>query len=277
MAATFDLEAVEAALQGTRFAGKLQHFARIDSTNTYALQQAQAGAPDGCVYLADEQSAGRGRSNHTWHSVTGDGLYLSVLLRPQLTLRNALWLALATGLAIQHAIRQTLGVTTDIRWPNDLLVGRRKCGGVLVETAAATDATTPLRYAVVGIGINLNHTSFPAELAESATSLWLAGGQPVSRELLLPPLLRALQQEFERLEREVHGLPESAGLLQRFAASSSWVHGKQVRVSEMGGYTGQTDGLDPQGFLRVRTEDGTVRTVLSGGVREMEERRGGKA
>jgi BirA family transcriptional regulator, biotin operon repressor / biotin---[acetyl-CoA-carboxylase] ligase len=266
---SFDLSTVAAALANTEFADKLQHLPSVGSTNVLALEAAQAGAAHGSVWIADEQTAGRGRSDHKWHSAAGDGLYVSVLLRPRMALADALWLSLATGLAAQAAIATVVGLTPDIRWPNDLLIGSKKCGGILVETSTASQPNAPamLRYAVVGVGININHQSFPAELEALATSLRRESGKPWARELILIELLRALGKEIALLEAELRGTSTEAALLDRFAAASSWVRGKHVSVDEAGGYTGLTDGLDARGFLRVAGDDGVLHTVLSGGVR----------
>lgn len=156
-------------------------------------------------------------------------------------------------------------MAVDIRWPNDLLLNGRKCGGILVETAVEGEM---LRYAVIGVGINVNHAEFPVELEALATSLRRESGAEVSREALLAALLRSLDREIGLLLREYGGEMVGPGLLTRFAAASSWVRGKQVRVDEGGGYTGVTSGLDERGFLLVHGDDGAMRTVLSGGVRE---------
>ena len=266
--------ALRAALVGTRFPARLHHFPTAESTNTLLLEAAANGAPEGTVYLADAQTRGRGRGGHIWHSSPGDGLYLSVLAKPALPLREALWISLATGLAAKCAIRSTTGLTLDIRWPNDLLLPQssgpaKKLGGILVETAmrpaASPDQDALLRYAVIGIGLNLNHASFPPELDSIATSLRIATGQPQSRNALLIALLRALDFELNQLEAH------APDLLTRFTAASTWVRGKRVHVPEQGGYTGTTAGLDPNGYLLVDADDHTQRTVLSGGVRESTE------
>jgi BirA family biotin operon repressor/biotin-[acetyl-CoA-carboxylase] ligase len=267
---SFDLAGVSAALTETVFAGRMQHLRSVGSTNVLALEAAQAGAPHGCVWVADEQTAGRGRGGHGWHSTAGDGLYVSVLLRPQMALLDALWLSLAAGLAVRAAIAAVTGLVADIRWPNDLLLGNRKCGGVLVETsvvASQSNAPALLRYAVIGVGINVNHERFPSELENIATSLRREGGQAWSREDVLVEFLRAFDREIGLLETELREKSARSGLLKRFAAASSWVRGKRVRVEESGGYTGVTDGLDARGFLRVAGDDGVLHTVLSGGVR----------
>jgi len=269
---TFDLKAVEAGIVGTEFAGRVIHLPTVDSTNTLALEAAQAGVRDG-VWVADEQTAGRGRSGHVWHSTVGDGLYISALIAPSLPMTAALMMSLATGLAARTAIAESTGVDVDIRWPNDLLVHNRKCGGILVETAVAPSAIPEgeamLRYAIIGVGINLNHESFPPDIAPVATSLRIVSGKTVSREAVLIALLRALSNELRLLSEEVRGNKQRGGLLHRFADASTWVVGKQVRVEEGGGYTGVTAGLDASGFLLVDSENGVRRTVLSGGVREL--------
>ena len=259
----FDLKAVEEGVAETRFGGRVMHFAQVGSTNKLAMEAAAAGARDG-VWVADEQTAGRGRGGHAWHSAAGDGLYVSALVMPRIPLSHAAKIPLATGLAGRAAIEEVTGLVADIRWPNDLMIGEQKCGGVLVESASEG---AMLRYAVIGVGINVNHESFPAELSEQATSLRIEGGREYEREPLLAALLRHLDGEVEGLEKAWWGTENGPDLLQRFAAVSSWAAGKRVRVGEAGGYTGTTRGLDSKGFLLVEDDHGTLRTVLSGGVR----------
>ena len=259
--------ALRSALVGTRFPARLHHFPTADSTNTLLLEAAANGAPEGTIYLADAQTKGRGRGGHTWHSSPGDGLYLSVLAKPRLPLREALWLSLATGLAVQTAIKSVTGLDADIRWPNDILLPQpsspgKKIGGILVESAVEPGEDAMLRYAVIGIGLNINHETFPPELAPIATSLRIATNQPQSRNALLIAILRALDLELTQLEAH------QPNLLERFTAASTWVRGKRVHVPEQGGYNGTTAGLDPNGYLLVDADDHTRRTVLSGGVRD---------
>ncbi|MBS1800681.1 MAG: biotin--[acetyl-CoA-carboxylase] ligase [Acidobacteria bacterium] len=264
-----DLESVRASIAGTQFAAQVQHYSSVSSTNTLALEAAQNGARSG-VWVADEQTAGRGRGGHQWHSSPDDGLYVSALVAPELPANDALRLSLSTALAVRSAIERTTNLTVDIRWPNDLLIHRKKCGGILVETAVSPsqrNKPASLKYAVIGIGINLNHESFPLDLAALATSLRIACGHTISREQLLASLLCDLDEEVLRLARDSH---RTSDLLERFTEASTWVRGKRVRVDEMGGYTGVTAGLDEQGFLKVDSDDGVKRTVLSGGVREIE-------
>ena len=248
-------------LKGTIFAGRVQRFQSIASTNSAVLADAASkpGLPEGTVYIADEQTGGRGRGGHTWHSPPGVGLYLSALLRPRLAPDGLVGITLAAGMVAAEAIEQVARVQCDLRWPNDLLVAGKKTGGILAEMNSGNGNAL-----VVGFGINVNHSSLPPELQESATSLFLATGRRHEVTALAAALLQFFDREYRRLRED--GLRP---LLGRFAQRSSYVRGRHVFVGESGGYEGVTDGLDERGFLRVRTASG-VRTVISGGVRAVE-------
>ena len=255
----YHLAALEAALAGSSFAGRLHFSALTGSTNTDALEAARAGAPHGSVYFADEQREGRGRGDHGCQSVAGQGLYVSVLLRPSLPAARLPLLPLAAGLAAADAIHAASGLTADLRWPNDLLIGERKCGGILAESKIKGGAVA---FAVVGVGINVHQRGFDAGLAAAATSLDLETGRRISRQALLIALL-------ESLEREALGLQEeSAGtaIAERLEEASTWVRGRRVDVHGPQACTGVTAGLDEHGFLRIDTADGRV-TVQTGGIR----------
>jgi len=274
MSAEFDLRSVEQGLLGTRFEGRVRHFASVDSTNELALYAAQGGAKWG-VWVADEQTAGRGRGGHMWHSAPGDGLYCSALVTPRVPMSYARDLPMATGLAVQAGVLEATGLQLDLRWPNDLMLGDRKCGGILVESASETaqrdtwrkEVGPELRYAVIGIGLNVGHRTFPAELTKVATSLYLETDRDFDRATVLSSVLKHLDEEVKRIRRSWLGTDNGPNLYQRFNAASSWVSGKRVTVEEGGGYTGFTRGLDSQGFLQVEEDTGVIRTVLSGGVR----------
>jgi BirA family transcriptional regulator, biotin operon repressor / biotin---[acetyl-CoA-carboxylase] ligase len=261
---SFDLDTLHRELGETPFAGKIRHFPTIDSTNTLAMREAEQGQASHTVYLADEQTAGRGRGAHAWQSAAGSGLYVSILLRPQIAPADILWLSLATGLAVQAAVRDVTSIAPDIRWPNDLLLAGRKFGGILTELNAEV---TRVRHAVIGIGINVHQPSFPPDLSTLATSLRIETGRDWSRQDLLVSLLRHLQNEIDLLTAPRQLDAATADIRNRLIAGSTWVQGKSVTVTESDTFSGITDGLDSRGFLRVRTAQG-VRTVLSGGVRE---------
>jgi len=259
----FDLAAMDDALGGTPFAGKLRFLPTIDSTNTLAMREAEAGAVEGLVCFADEQTAGRGRGVHSWQSSPGSGLYVSVLLRPRIAPADVLWLSLAAGLAVREAVREITSLEADLRWPNDLLLGPKKFCGILTELNAEV---TRVRHLVVGIGINVHRERFPEELSHQATSLYIETGKHWPRQELLIALLKALHRETLAIE-SANLARATQSILTRLEQSSTWIRGKGVQVDEAGGYSGVTAGLDARGFLLVETADG-LRTVLSGGVRE---------
>lgn len=256
----FDLAALDADLASTLFAGKL-HFASVtSSTNADAIAAARDGSPHGSVYFADEQLAGRGRGDHRWISVAGEGLYVSVLLRPQIPVSHLPLLPLAAGLAAAEAIRAVSGLIVDLRWPNDLLVGPRKTGGILVESKTESEGLP--HVVVVGIGINVHQRAFPPGLATPATSLDLESGKRHSRQTLLAELLKSL-------EREACALADPAAAKEisvRVEKASTWICGRKVEVHGPQSCTGVTAGLDEHGFLRVATASGLV-TVQTGGLR----------
>lgn len=260
----FDLASLTAELRATPFAGQLHWFHSIDSTNTHAMHAGELGAPHGSVYVAEQQTGGRGRGGHTWISPSGSGLYLSVLLRPQLAPGDALWISLAAGLAVHQAIGEVTTLKADLRWPNDLLLGRKKFCGILTEMNAEA---TRVRHMVVGIGINVLATSLRPELHSIATSLEEETGLCWSRQEILCALLKALHVEVDALVNPATQAEAKQSILARLTTASSWIQGKRVRVEESEGYRGRTAGLNEQGFLLVETAKG-IRTVLSGGVRE---------
>lgn len=228
------------------------------------MAKGEAGAPDGSVYFADEQTAGRGRGAHNWESPPGSGLYASVLLRPALAPADVLWLSLAAGLAVRDAIQQVTFLECDLRWPNDLLLGRRKFCGILTELNAEV---TRVRHLVIGLGINVNQPQFPDELGDLATSLHIETGRDWPRQELLIALLQSLHREVSALTAPGNLRDATASILTRLERASTWIRGKKVFVEEGEGYAGVTEGLDARGFLQVRTDNG-LRTVFSGGVRE---------
>jgi len=260
----FDILALKAALARTPFAQNLHFYPTIHSTNTLLMQQADAGAPEGTVYFADEQTAGRGRGAHSWESPPGSGLYVSILLRPRIAPADVLWLSLAAGLAVREAVKQVASLEADLRWPNDLLLGPKKFCGILTELNAEV---TRVRHLVVGIGINVHQEQFPKELSHLATSLHIETGKHWPRQELLVALLKALYREANDLATNLPQATQS--ILARLEQSSSWIKGKRVHVDEGECYTGTTAGLDSRGFLFVQTAAG-LRTVLSGGVRALE-------
>jgi BirA family transcriptional regulator, biotin operon repressor / biotin---[acetyl-CoA-carboxylase] ligase len=255
----FDLAALETEIANTVFAGKLHYLPTTASTNSDAMAAARNAAPHGSVYLSDEQLAGRGRGDHSWISASGEGLYVSVLLRLQIPAAHVPFLPLAVGLAAADAIHAVSGLAVDLRWPNDLLIGPCKIGGILVE--AGIDSKS-LPYAVLGIGINVHQRAFPPDLATAATSLDLEANRHIARQDLLLALLKSLQQEALALANS----DAANEVIARAEKASTWLCGRRVEVHGPQGCNGVTAGLDENGFLRVTTAEGLV-TVQTGGLR----------
>jgi BirA family transcriptional regulator, biotin operon repressor / biotin---[acetyl-CoA-carboxylase] ligase len=227
----------------------------IDSTMHEAVRLADAGCASGTVVGADEQTAGHGRFGRVWHSARDTGLYFSIVLRPETDPATTPLVTFALGLAAAEAIRQTASVACDLRWPNDVLIGDRKCAGILTQLHGSA--------VVAGIGVNVNQAEFPVDVAGIATSLRIATGMEQSREALLVALIDEIDQHTDLLARQ--GAPVILGL---FTHASTYVSGRRVTVdAPEGSITGTTAGLTPAGFLRLALDDGREETIVAGGVR----------
>jgi BirA family transcriptional regulator, biotin operon repressor / biotin---[acetyl-CoA-carboxylase] ligase len=245
----FDVASVRARLPGRQ----IEWFQSVSSTMTIAARLACDGCASGTIVGADGQVAGIGRHGHSWQSEACAGLYVSIVLRLPLAARDLPLVMLALGLAMQEAITQVTGLAPDLRWPNDVLIDERKCAGILAQLDG--DAV------IAGIGINVNHTNFPSEIAPLATSLYLAGRRDISREDLLVSLIHEVDNYCKILSED--GVP---AILRMFTRASTYASGRRVRVDNQL-LEGVTCGLDPAGFLVVRSDDGKETTILAGGVR----------
>lgn len=231
----------------------------IPSTMTEASRLAAAGAPPGTVVGADEQTAGQGRHGRSWHSEPDAGLYVSIILRREFAPDALPVVTLALGLAAREAIYKATDLACDLRWPNDVLIGARKCAGILTILESSIRASA----IIAGIGINVNHSVFPAELSGIATSLRMASGRVHSRERLLIELLRSVDAYCDLLASDGR-----AAVIDAFARASSYVSGRRVCVEQDGGeLRGTTAGLTASGFLILRADDGRESVIVAGGVR----------
>ncbi len=224
------------------------------STNDDALAAARAGAPHGAVFVADVQTAGRGRRGHAWLARPGEGLLFSVLLRPALDLAQTSALTLAIGLALRDAIAPIISSAASIKWPNDVLVAGKKLAGVLVESQLQGDR---LQAVVVGVGLNVSSREFPEEIAARATSLALLGATRLERETLLGDVLDAISTRV--LGYEAGGI---AAILPELNAADA-LRDKRVRVDAV---TGAARGLDEHGRLRLEDDAGEMHALSSGTV-----------
>lgn len=231
------------------------------STNLDAVRLAEEGAPEGTVVIADAQSGGRGRLGRRWESPAGCNLYCSVVVRPSIPPHHATHLTFLAALAVCDAVASVTGITPSLKWPNDLLIGGKKCAGLLNEMSAEADR---IRHVILGIGVNLNMSmaDFPDELVPRATSLSIESGREVDRTLFAARLIDALDHWYG-CYRERGFDPVRSAWTER-----SWTVGKRVRVTydEARSMTGRAVGIDEVGALLVVADSGGNERVLAGDV-----------
>jgi BirA family transcriptional regulator, biotin operon repressor / biotin---[acetyl-CoA-carboxylase] ligase len=234
---------------------EIHRFESLPSTMLKAVELAQAGCPSGTVVVAAEQTAGQGRFGRSWHSEPGAGLYMSEVLRLKICPDSLPLVTLTLGLATADAIIETAGVAPDLRWPNDVLLNGRKCAGILVQLHDGV--------LVAGIGVNVNQTEFPADLAATATSLRQCTGRSYDLNKVLDALVSQIEQHLDNLLTNGR-----ESVLRAFSQASSYVRGRRVVVEQNGvEMKGVTEGMDPQGFLFLRQDNGQRTLILAGGVR----------
>ena len=244
------------------FAPVVLRFESLPSTNTEAARQAMAGAAEGLCITAKEQTAGRGRFDRVWASPKDAGLYLSIVLRPTLDQRSWPLITLATSLSVSAALEQACAITTDIKWPNDIMHSERKLCGILAETVD----TEYGRALILGIGINLTSQAFPQELNGTATSVEAAAGRRPDADALLSALVNSFGSYYQRLQA-TDGVAKT---IADWSAHSSYAAGRQVRVIEAGGtFVGTTRGLESDGALRVETVAGAISILHAGEVQSL--------
>ncbi|HQU91050.1 MAG TPA: biotin--[acetyl-CoA-carboxylase] ligase [Pyrinomonadaceae bacterium] len=246
-------------------------FDTLDSTNTEALNQARLGAEEGLCVVARQQTAGRGRHGRTWVSEADAGLYFSIVLRPKIETQFLPLITLMTGVAVHDTLGE-LGIDADIKWVNDLHVDGKKICGILAET---TDTPRGLAV-VVGIGINLKSSNFPPEIADTATSITEQVSVPpaVAGGLTRPPSPSELAESLTKFLTYFYDLLHSdngpATIIDEWRKRSTYFSGKPVRVVlENESLEGITDGLEPNGALRVKRNDGSVTIVQAGDVEQL--------
>lgn len=232
---------------------------QLGSTNTEALNQAHGRAAEGLCIIANRQTQGRGREGRLWNSEEGRGLYFSILLRPKITARYVPILTLLSAVAVHDTLKHACGIDSDIKWPNDLLVSEKKICGILAETCETSDGLA----VVVGIGINYVSEGLPKGLSETATSVLDVTGVEADADLII----RSLTHFFGLHYRQFNDSSNAAQVLREWSARSSYVNGKEVRVTTRNGVlTGVTCGIDQFGALLVKCSDGRIASVTAGDV-----------
>jgi BirA family transcriptional regulator, biotin operon repressor / biotin---[acetyl-CoA-carboxylase] ligase len=234
-------------LRKGRFGSDLRFFEQVASTNLIAADLARENVPEGTVVLAESQTQGRGRNNHSWYSPPGVNLYFTIILYPPSERLH--YLPYIVALSVSNSLND-LRIPCDLKWPNDILIDGKKVAGILIQTSMEENR---LQFALSGIGINVNASNFPAEISSTAGSVRDRLGRDVERENLLASIL----SEFEQLYARISSMKWS-DLAAMVSQHSSYVQGCEVQIEQQGKTIyGTTAGLDSMGGLIVRTESGT--------------------
>lgn len=249
----------------TKWAGrKLYYVDSTGSTNTDAKRYAEEGDPHGTTVVADMQTAGKGRRGRKWQSPSGINTYFTILLKPSFTPDKASMLTLVMALSVAEAIEEITELKADIKWPNDIVVNKRKVVGMLTEMST-TPEMDEIQYVVVGVGVNVNNSNveeFPEEIRQTATSLKIESGQQINRAILLEHILTRFEHNYEKFERTLD-LSELIVDYQKHLVNVD----AQVRVLDPAGeYIGISRGINKTGELIVEKEDGGVVNVYAGEV-----------
>lgn len=244
----------------TKWAGRyLCFYDEIDSTNTCAKRLAEEGAVSGTLVVSDCQTRGKGRRGRSWDSPKGSSVYFTLLMRPEIQPDRASMLTLVMGLSVAQAINSCLGVETSIKWPNDVVLDKKKAVGILTEMSAQINY---IEYLVIGVGINVNRRAFPQELQDKATSLEQHVGHTINRAQLVADVMKAFEKNYGIFEQtqDLSGLTAD---YEKILANRN----QPVRVLSPGNeYSGIALGINKMGELLVQKEDGTVEEVYAGEV-----------
>lgn len=244
----------------TKFAGcDIRWYKSLDSTNNKAKELAGEDAPHGLLVAADRQTAGKGRIGKRWESPEGRSVYMSLLLRPDLKPVSASMLTLVAALAVAAALREVGNTECFIKWPNDIVINKKKVCGILTEMDSRQNR---LNFVVVGIGINVNEKKFPDAIREKATSLLLATGQRTARNRVI----QAVMEHFEIYYEKFMKFKSMETLIGEY--NEQLINcGRQVKIMERARtFTGTALGIDSSGALQVEMTDGIIQSVSSGEV-----------
>jgi BirA family biotin operon repressor/biotin-[acetyl-CoA-carboxylase] ligase len=247
----------------------VKYFAQCTSTNDKAREGGQNADSEGTVYITDFQTDGRGRMGRTWYGDSGRAIYMSILLKPDVPPSFIMPVSLFAGLAVCNALEDCCGLTCSLKWPNDIIVGSKKIGGILIETSTSGET---IQYIVLGLGINCNNERFPDELSGTATSVFLQTGRTVSRRGLICAILKNLELYYFRWISEFDESAHQSGKMAEFSYLADYRLrclniGKAVDIHKHS-ETIRAEAVDvsSDGHLMVRLADGSITAVLSGEV-----------
>lgn len=252
-------EEIKSILDTDWLAHDILYFDSIDSTNNEIKRQAEAGAKEGILAIAECQTAGRGRRGRTWESPAGTGIWMSFLLKPDISPEKAPMITIIAALSCAGAVNEVTGLKAGIKWPNDIVINGKKLTGILTEMSAETDC---VNYVVVGIGINANMTEFPEDIRATATSLAIEAGHRVSRSTVVAEFLKNFEKYYGIFIKDGN----LSGLKAEYEAESVNMN-RQVAVITSGGeLIRKAVGINDEGELLVEDDEGNVTSVRSGEV-----------
>jgi BirA family biotin operon repressor/biotin-[acetyl-CoA-carboxylase] ligase len=254
------IEEIRRRFVGKRLGGKISYFERVDSTNQRAYARAQEAEAAGEIFIAEEQTAGRGRLGRKWESPANVNLYLSAIVKPRINAADLPLLTLTSAVAVAEVLGSFAAVPPEVKWPNDVLIAGKKIAGILTESACEADR---LLFAIVGIGVNLNLSleSTPEAIRRTATSLLTVNGAPVDRTLFACRLIEGLDRCYGELEQQGF-----VGLAERWTRLFS-LRGKMVKVDGGGrSIYGTALGIDRDGALILEDQSGGRARALAGDV-----------
>lgn len=252
-----DAAALKKNLNGRKFGSKVFAFETIDSTNNCARALAGCWAEEGTLVFAEKQTAGKGRLGRSWVANPYENLTFSVILRPTLPPEALNLLPLYAAVAVAEAIEHETGLSVECKWPNDLLIGGKKSAGILLEGSLKEDG---LDYVVLGIGVNVNQSSFPDDISPRATSLKIQAGKDVDRVRLLREILRTLETHYSSIMKKGF-----SNLIPLWLSRTTMLN-REISVTQDGTViSGTVKGLSPEGAL-ILDAGGTERTLFAGDV-----------
>lgn len=256
---------IESRLSSSCFCQKVECHQQIDSTNIRAKQLAETGEPEGTLIVAEEQTAGKGRRGRSWSSEKNIGVWMSLILRPQVKSTEVSCLTLVSAMAVAEAVRTLCQIPAYIKWPNDIVVSGKKVCGILTEMSSEMDY---IHYVVVGIGINANHRSFSPDIQDKATSLFLESGRKVDRQVLIASVMESFSRYYVRyMETKDMSLllEEYNDMLVNRDREVQIYYGMVEDADPSQIERGTAKGIDASGALLVETKQG-VKAVVSGEV-----------
>ncbi len=244
----------------TKWAGAdVAFFEETDSTNNEIRRLAEQGAPHGTLAVAERQLGGKGRRGRVWTSPAGVGIWMSMLLRPQIDPMAASMLTLVMALATRKGIENATGLKSEIKWPNDLVLNKKKICGILTEMSTEL---MEIQYVIPGTGINVNQTEFPDDIKATATSLRIESGKLQKRSEIIAAIMAAFEGYYDTFIKT----QDMSGLIEEYNANLVNLGNEVCVLDPAGEYRGVSEGINKDGALLVRLADGTLKEIISGEV-----------